>query len=249
MSGDPESGGPGGLRGCRAAARGVPTRHGRDRDRVAGGRRHVAVAGGRDRTSAPLAGPTRRSAAGRDAADRLVAWLADRDRGDDRVGRARVSEETAIVIDDESVACRGRDHRPSSPSRRVMPSAPIAHVGACRRACRSSNSRRCSPPVATKGQLTQAELIEALHTVELTPEVLTALIDRVTAEGVALVEDEEEDPIVEVVPHKEPGARPAIGRTAATNGSTRPSARREPSGRRASSASPGAAPRTPSTPT
>ncbi len=27
------------------------------------------------------------------------------------------------------------------------------------------------------------------------------LIDRVTAEGVALVEDEEEDPIVEVVPH------------------------------------------------
>ena len=49
-----------------------------------------------------------------------------------------------------------------------------------------------------KGQLTQAELIEALHTVELTPEVLIMLIDRVTAEGVALVEDEEEDPIVEV---------------------------------------------------
>ena len=44
-----------------------------------------------------------------------------------------------------------------------------------------------------KGQLTQAELIEALHTVELTPEVLTTLIDRVTAEGVALVADEEED--------------------------------------------------------
>ena len=82
-----------------------------------------------------------------------------------------------------------------------------------------------------KGQLTQAELIEALHTVELTPEVLVMLIDRVTAEGVALVEDEEEDPIVEVVPHKEP--RPATR----LNGSsgTRSSARRESNGKRAGS--------------
>ncbi len=84
-----------------------------------------------------------------------------------------------------------------------------------------------------KGQLTQAELIEALHTVELTPEVLTALIDRVTAEGVALVEDEEEDPIVEVVPHKEPrGGNRSNGEREREHPA---SSRREPSGRRASS--------------
>jgi RNA polymerase primary sigma factor len=41
-----------------------------------------------------------------------------------------------------------------------------------------------------KGHLTQAELIEALHSVELTAEVLNALMDRVTAEGVALVDDD-----------------------------------------------------------
>jgi RNA polymerase primary sigma factor len=46
-----------------------------------------------------------------------------------------------------------------------------------------------------KGQLTQGELVEALRTVELTPEVLTALIDRVTAEGVTLIVEE----VVEVV--------------------------------------------------
>ena len=59
-----------------------------------------------------------------------------------------------------------------------------------------------------KGQLTQAELIEALHAVELTPEVLTALIDRVTAEGVALVADEEEDLGVDVTPPKATRAVP-----------------------------------------
>jgi RNA polymerase primary sigma factor len=41
-----------------------------------------------------------------------------------------------------------------------------------------------------KGHLTQAELIEALHSVELTAEVLNALMDRVTAEGVVLVDDD-----------------------------------------------------------
>ena len=56
-----------------------------------------------------------------------------------------------------------------------------------------------------KGQLTQAELIEALHAVELTPEVLTTLIDHVTAEGVALVADEEEDLGVEVAPTETAG--------------------------------------------
>ena len=80
-----------------------------------------------------------------------------------------------------------------------------------------------------KGQLTQAELIEALHTVELTPEVLTTLIDRVTAEGVALVPDEEEDLVLEVAPPKEERAVPK------SNGAVRADARREANGKRTAS--------------
>jgi RNA polymerase primary sigma factor len=41
-----------------------------------------------------------------------------------------------------------------------------------------------------KGQLTQDELIDALHAVELTPEVLAALLARINAEGVALVDED-----------------------------------------------------------
>jgi RNA polymerase primary sigma factor len=80
-----------------------------------------------------------------------------------------------------------------------------------------------------KGQLTQAELIEALHTVELTPEVLTTLIDRVNAEGVALVPDEEEDLVLEVAPPKEPRAVPK------SEGAVRADARREANGKRTAS--------------
>jgi RNA polymerase primary sigma factor len=40
-----------------------------------------------------------------------------------------------------------------------------------------------------RGHLTQAQLIEALHAVELTAEVLNAVLDRLTAEGVVLVDD------------------------------------------------------------
>ncbi len=80
-----------------------------------------------------------------------------------------------------------------------------------------------------KGQLTQAELIEALHTVELTPEVLTTLIDRVNAEGVALVPDEEEDLVLEVAPPKEPRAVPK------SEGAIRADARREANGKRTAS--------------
>jgi RNA polymerase primary sigma factor len=41
-----------------------------------------------------------------------------------------------------------------------------------------------------KGSLTPDELIDALHNVELTPEVLGILLARINAEGVALVEDD-----------------------------------------------------------
>ncbi len=41
-----------------------------------------------------------------------------------------------------------------------------------------------------KGALSPDELIDALHDVELTPEVLVALLSRINAEGVALVDDD-----------------------------------------------------------
>jgi RNA polymerase primary sigma factor len=84
-----------------------------------------------------------------------------------------------------------------------------------------------------KGQLTQGELVEALRTVELTPEVLTALIDRVTAEGVTLIVEEVvevievEELTVEVKTRKEPRAAKAEGAKTET--------RRAPNGKRAAS--------------
>ena len=83
-----------------------------------------------------------------------------------------------------------------------------------------------------KGQLTQDELIEALHTVELTPEVLMVLIDRVTAEGVLLVveEDEEAELTVEVKPRKETKV------ASKANGTTKTESKREAAnGKRAAS--------------
>ena len=75
-----------------------------------------------------------------------------------------MSEDSAIAIDDDGVDAR----------------RPRLH----RRHSRRSRTSRCPPGVSqvdfdavlavgrAKGQLTQDELIEALHTVELTPEVL-----------------------------------------------------------------------------
>ncbi len=87
-----------------------------------------------------------------------------------------------------------------------------------------------------KGQLTQDELIEALHAVELTPEVLTTLIDRVTVEGVVLVEEDDEELTVESRPRKEPRSA-----TPRSNGSVRAEERRESreggNGKRATSSS------------
>jgi RNA polymerase primary sigma factor len=76
-----------------------------------------------------------------------------------------------------------------------------------------------------KGQLTQDELIEALHTVELTPEVLTVLIGRITAEGVILVEEDEV--AVEVKARREPKAATRV------NGTARTESKRETNGKRA----------------
>jgi RNA polymerase primary sigma factor len=68
-----------------------------------------------------------------------------------------------------------------------------------------------------KGQLTQDELIDSLHAVELTPEVLTTLIDLVTAAGVVLVEEVEDVITVEVTVRKDtrPAKEPAASKTEA----------------------------------
>ena len=107
-----------------------------------------------------------------------------------------MSEDTAIAIDDENVDA-------STASQESL--ASIAHVALPMGVSQVDFDMVLSIGRA-KGQLTQAEMIEALHAVELTPEVLTELIDRVTAEGVALVADEEEDLAVEVTPRREPRA-------------------------------------------
>ncbi len=130
-----------------------------------------------------------------------------------------MSEDSAIAIDDDGV---------DAPAARTESLASIAHV-----ALPPGVSQVDFDAVLAigreKGQLTQDELIEALHTVELTAEVLTTLIERVTTEGVTLVEEDEEVLVVEVEPRK--------ARASRTNGNARPDARRESNGKRASSSS------------
>ncbi len=77
-----------------------------------------------------------------------------------------------------------------------------------------------------KGHLTQDELIDALHAVELTPEVLAALLARINAEGVALLEEDDDLPVA-----RQPSARPS--RTAVP---TREATRRETNGKRTTGA-------------
>jgi hypothetical protein len=140
-------------------------------------------------------------------------------QGSDDVGTARVSEESAVAIDESGVELS------DSLSDAL---APISHVALPPGVSQVDFDAALAIGRA-KGQLTQAELIEALHTVELTPEVLTTLIDRVNAEGVALVPDEEEDLVLEVAPPKEPRAVPK------SEGAIRADARREANGKRTAS--------------
>ena len=138
-----------------------------------------------------------------------------------------MSEESAIAIDDEGIDAAAPAPAPSSSD--VL--APIAHV-----ALPAGVSQFDFDAVLAfgreKGQLTQDEVIETLHAVELTPEVLTVLIDRVTAAGVVLVEEDDEDePVVVAAPKRE---RPAH------NNGVRPGGRRESNGgKRSSSAESG----------
>jgi RNA polymerase primary sigma factor len=136
-----------------------------------------------------------------------------------------VSEDSAIAIDNDNV---GVSSSSASPDTSESPDAlaPIAHVAL------PPGVSQVDFDVALaigreKGQLTQDELIEALHTVELTPEVLTALIDRITAEGVILVEEVEDEVTVEVKTRREPKAATRV------NGTARTESKRDANGKRA----------------
>jgi RNA polymerase primary sigma factor len=132
-----------------------------------------------------------------------------------------VTEDTAVAIDDGDVVAST-----DSPSSRDA-LASIAHV-----ALPPGVSQVLFESVLAagrvKGQLTQDELIEALHTVELTPEVLATLIHRIEAEGVVLVEDEVETEVVNV--EVEPRKKAKVARS---NGAA--DGRRETNGKRSSS--------------
>jgi len=129
-----------------------------------------------------------------------------------------VSEDSAIAIDDDGV-----DAPPAAPEAL----APIAHV-ALPPGVSQVDFDAALAIGREKGQITQDELIEALHTVELTPEVLTTLLTRINAEGVVLVEEDEvELAVVEVAPRKSS----RVGNR--TNGSAKTETRRETNGKRA----------------
>jgi RNA polymerase primary sigma factor len=118
-----------------------------------------------------------------------------------------VSDDSAIAIENGGAATASSIDSPDS-------LASISHV-ALPEGVSQVDFEAALATGREKGQLTQAELIEALENVEFTPEVLTALIDRVTAEGVTLIVEEVVEVVevvevaeltVEVKPRKEPRA-------------------------------------------
>ena len=80
-----------------------------------------------------------------------------------------------------------------------------------------------------KGALSADELIEVLHNVELTPEVLVALLSRINAEGVPLVDDDV-DPLAEGI------AERVQSRTAARSAASDAGQRRKSTGKRPTTA-------------
>jgi RNA polymerase primary sigma factor len=82
-----------------------------------------------------------------------------------------------------------------------------------------------------KGHLTPDELIDALHNVELTPEVLGILLARINAEGVALVDEDVDDLAAEIEQRVQSRA---AARTIAASSSS--AARRKANGKRPTSA-------------
>ena len=131
-----------------------------------------------------------------------------------------MSEDSAIAIDDDGV-----DVPAATPATNGS-LAPIAHV-ALPDGVSQVDFDAALAAGREKGQLTPDELIEALHAVELTPEVLTTVIHRVTAEGVVLVEEDVEELAVEFNP-----PRKAARAEQRSNGAVRSETRRETNGSR-----------------
>jgi RNA polymerase primary sigma factor len=134
-----------------------------------------------------------------------------------------VTDDSAVAIDDEGV-----DASTAQPPSAADALASIAHV-ALPPGVSQIQFDAVLAAGRVKGHLTQDELIEALHTVELTPEVLATLILRIAAEGVELVEEEVETETVtvDVAPRKK-------AKAAKSNGAAE--GRRETNGKRASAA-------------
>ena len=130
-----------------------------------------------------------------------------------------MSDDSAIAIDDANVAAPAQDSDPDT--------LPLIAQVALPEGVSQLDFEALLAIGREKGQLTQEELIESLHTVELTPEVLTTLIDLVTAAGVVLVEEEPvegEVITVEVTVIKE--SRPARPSGAARNETKRENGKR-----------------------
>ena len=134
-----------------------------------------------------------------------------------------MNEDSAVAIDDEGV---------DAPSDASETLAPIAHV-ALPPGVSQVDFDAALAVGREKGQLTQDELIEALHTVELTPEVLTTLLTRVNAEGVVLVEEDDDELTVEV------GSPAKSVRAGNRSNGTKTEVRRDTNGKRAASAESG----------
>jgi RNA polymerase primary sigma factor len=92
------------------------------------------------------------------------------------------------VSDESAIAIEEADNRPPPP-----PASPLVAVKDTSLPLGVSQVDFDAALAAgrAKGHLTQDELIESLHAVELTPEVLASLLERINAEGVALVDDED----------------------------------------------------------
>lgn len=154
-----------------------------------------------------------------------------------------MSEDSAIAIDDGAVDAPIVS---ATDNGALAPIAPISHV-ALPAGVSEIDFEAALAIGREKGRLTQGELIEALHAVELTPEVLMLLLDRVTSEGVVLVVEEEEELAVEAVTpsRKEPRPRGPTGASGPRLDARPPGA--TGSGCPLRARTPGVAPRTPST--
>ena len=137
-----------------------------------------------------------------------------------------MSEDSAIAIEEEGLATPVQNGHSFAPISRAALPPGVAEI----------EFEAILAIGREKGQLTQEELVEALPTVELTPGVLTALIERVTAAGVALVAEETEEEPEQALEEPVVKEAKAVKETAPkANGASRSETRRT-NGKRTASA-------------